>query len=92
MKIPYPKIVSEIFHNLHNLQVEENSGYFHHLIRNDSMYAERTVDAGLFFREKRGYMQKRKRVQVSSFITSKNAMFIIRQIIMPFPSCNFCIR
>lgn len=71
MKIPYPKIVSEIFHNLHNLQVEENSGYFHHLIRNDSMYAERIVDAGLFFREKRGYMQKRKLVQVSSFITSK---------------------
>lgn len=49
MKIPYPKIVSESFHNLHYLQVEENSGYFHHLIRNDSMYAERTVDAGLFF-------------------------------------------
>lgn len=66
MKIPYPKIVSESFHNLHNLQVEENSGYFHHLKRNDSMYAERIVDAGLFFfREKRGYMQKRKRVQIS---------------------------
>lgn len=61
MKIPYPKIVSEIFHNLHNLQVEENSGYFHHLIRNDSMYAERIVDAGLFL-ERKGAICKKENV------------------------------
>lgn len=62
MKIPYPKIVSESFHNLHNLQVEENSGYFHHLKRNDSMYAERIVDAGLFFLERKGAICKKENV------------------------------